>query len=148
MDRRGLLTIWVAIDDVEPEMGPVRYLPGSHRLGPLGRANNSDSRKPLETLLTSARGLCDKPDDYLYEGDAERVGEVVSFPLRAGEAVIHDGLTLHASASNRGDRMRRGWACVYFPSETQYTGMPRLESDGLGLTPFETFDHPRFPVIA
>ncbi len=148
MDRRGLMTFWVAIDDITPEMGPVRYLPGSHKLGPLGRAMNSDSRLPFEELIKTYRGLKDRPDEYLYEGDLDEVGEITSFSLRAGEAVIHDGLTLHGSQTNGSDRTRRGWACVYFPADTQYTGMPRLEADGLGLVPFQPFDHPRFPIVA
>jgi len=145
MDRRGLLTIWVAIEDVTAEMGPVRYLPGSHRLGPLGRAINKDSRASLDAVRSVIK---ESPDDFLYEGDSERVGKITWFSLRSGEAVIHDGLTLHGSASNLSDRMRRGWACVYFPSDTQYTGMPRAEADGLGLVPFGTFDHPKFPIVA
>ena len=109
---------------------------------------NSDSREPFETLIKTYRGLQDRPDDYLYDGHLEEVGEIASYSLRAGEAVIHDGLTLHGSQTNRSDRTRRGWACVFFPADTQYTGMPRLESDGLGLLPFQPFDHPRFPIVA
>lgn len=147
MDRRGLLTIWVAIEDVTKDMGPMHYIPGSHRLGPLGRGSSSDARESYEEHLKTQRGA-DGPEDYLFEGAQSELGSIKSFTLRAGEAVVHDGLTLHASFENCTERVRKGWACVYFPADTQYTGMPRMESDNLGLIPFKEFDHPRFAVVA
>src|ERR1700730_264171 len=40
-DRRGFLTIWIAIEDIELEQGPLTLLPGSHRLGLLGAVDGS-----------------------------------------------------------------------------------------------------------
>jgi Phytanoyl-CoA dioxygenase (PhyH) len=142
MDRKGLLTFWVAIEDVTEDMGPVEYLEGSNHLGPLGRPTigNNDGR-PRKILKNS-------PYEFLYEGDRDKVGGIVSYTLRAGQAVVHDGLTLHGSGINRTDRVRRGFTCVFFPSDTQYTGMPRLETDGLSLQPFNEFNHPRFAIVA
>ena len=144
MDRRGLLTVWVAVDDVSDDMGPVIYYPGSHLLG---------SRKPetpegfgaADTAIAAPRAL-GTPHRFLHEGD--ELGDPVSFTLKAGEAVVHDGLMIHGGEGNRSDRMRRGWACIYFPADARYPAAPpRPESQGLGLVPSGTFDHPRFPVI-
>jgi ectoine hydroxylase-related dioxygenase (phytanoyl-CoA dioxygenase family) len=131
------------MDDVTPEMGPVFYYPKSHRLGSLGRATSKDSRTKVEVNGPVPLGTADR---FLYGGDT--LEKPISFTLEAGEAVIHDGLTIHGSDGNNSDRVRRGWGSVYVPSETQYTGMPRAETDGLGLTPFGTFDHPKFPIVA
>ena len=148
MDRSGGLTIWIAIDDVTTEMGPVHYLPRSHRLGLLGRSVNRDTtRPPPEGHVPEIRGLT-SPEEYFHEGMADQVGEITPFTLRTGEAVIHDSLTLHGSSANQTGRVRRGFATVYFPSDTQYNGAPRLESDDLGLVPFQPFDHPRFRIVA
>lgn len=37
MDRIGMLNVWVALVDVPPNMGSMRFISGSHRWGPLGR---------------------------------------------------------------------------------------------------------------
>ncbi len=145
MDRRGLMHIWVAMEDVSIEMGACQYLSRSHRLGPLGRGANYDvSRWRGPQTPRPANGSLEQ---LLREDDWEVVGEVVCMPLRAGEAIVHDGLLVHGSLANRSDRIRRGWVVAYFPADTQYTGMPRKESDGLGLEAFKPFDHPRFPII-
>ena len=136
MDRRGLLTVWVAIDDVTADMGPVIYFPGSHHLGP----------RATSTSEAAASVHLGAPDRFLRDGDA--LEAPISFTLEAGEAVVHDGCMIHGGEGNRSDRMRRGWACIYFPSDARYTETPvRPEAEGLGLVPLEPFDHPKFPVI-
>ena len=143
MDRTGLLTVWVAMEDVREDMGPVSYFPGSHHLGPCGMPISEESRAISGAADPAALGT---PDRFLRRGDT--LEEPISFTLKAGEAVVHDGLVIHGGEGNRSDRMRRGWACIYFPSEARYTETPRRpEAEGIGLVPFGTFDHPKFPII-
>jgi ectoine hydroxylase-related dioxygenase (phytanoyl-CoA dioxygenase family) len=142
MDRRGLLTVWVAIDDVTAEMGPILYFAGSHHLGPRAQSTVPAGRR---SAATGSGGL-GGPDRFLREGEV--LDPPISFALKAGEAVVHDGCMIHGGEGNRSDRMRRGWACIYFPSEARYTEAPvRPEAAGLGLVPSEPFAHPKFPVI-
>ncbi len=83
----------------------------------------------------------------LRDYDWEIVGDVACMSLRVGEAIVHDGLLVHGSLPNRSNRIRRGWVVTYFPADTQYTGMLRKESDGLGLEAFKFFDVLTFPVV-
>ena len=120
MDRAGLLTVWVAVEDVREDMGPVSYFPGSHHLGPCGMPISEESRATSGAAHPGALGT---PDRFLRRGDT--LEEPISFTLKAGEAVVHDGLVIHGGEGNRSERMRRGWACIYFPSEARYTETPR-----------------------
>ncbi|GAA1557845.1 hypothetical protein GCM10009678_46040 [Actinomadura kijaniata] len=130
MDRASMLTVWLALDDVPADMGALRFYEGSHRYGPLGRSfvredDDALSRHPwLETLELSE-----------------------PFDLAAGDATVHHGLVVHGAPANRRDRPRLSFTATYFDAATLYTGAPYGQTDGLGLTVNEPFDHPRFPVV-
>ncbi len=132
-DRRGFLTIWVAVDDIGLEQGPLTFLPGSHRLGLLGAVDGGGEEVTLHSLLR--------------EDDLNHVGEPVAFELSAGDATVHDGGTLHAAGANLTDRPRRAWGVRFIPASTLYTGGAHRSFDGLGLAPFEPFEHDQFPLI-
>lgn len=134
LDRRGYLTIWIAVEDVTLDQGPLTFVPGSHRLGPLGAVSQMSERElDVDALLRGREG-------YL-------LGEPVTNALRAGDATVHDGLLLHRAGENRTERVRRGWAVSYLPADTLYTGGAQPQSDGLGLGPYQPFDHELFPIV-
>jgi len=143
-DRRGLLTVIVAIDEVTVDMGVNQFLARSHRLGPFGCRPVYDPARSRESPV--------KPrEDFLRllrDDDRELVGEVICHPQHAGEAVIYDGLTFHGSGLNDSNRVYRRASFVYFPADTKYTCVPYRSCDGLGLTPFQPLDHERFPIVA
>ena len=133
-DRRGFLTIWIAVTDIELEQGPLTLLPGSHRLGLLGAVDGAGDGLRLDDVLTA--------EDRAY------IGEPVTTALRAGDATVHDGSLLHSAGPNRTDRPRRAWGVRFIPAETLYTGAAHQLFDGLGLEPFEPFEHEYFPLIS
>lgn len=132
-DRRGFLTIWIAVDDIPLDRGPLTFLPGSHRLGPLGASDGSGEDTPLEALLTAEDWGC--------------VGQPVTEPLAAGDASIHDGYMLHAAAANQTDLPRRAWGVRFIPASTLYTGGSHRSFDSLGLEPFKPFENASFPLF-
>ena len=143
-DRRGLLTVIVALEDVTVEMGVNQFLPRSHRLGPLGSRPAYDPSRSREFPVRPAQEFM----QLLRADDREVVGEVICETQRAGEAVIHDGLVLHGSGLNTGDRAYRRASFVFFPADTKYTCVPWPGTEGLGLQPFKPLDHPRFAIVA
>lgn len=134
IDRRGFLSVWLAVEDVTQEMGAMRFVPGSHRLGPLGRFD----------LV----GREHEWDETLRPEDRELVSEPVTQPLTAGEATVHDGLTLHGAGENLSDRPRRGWTMIFMPAETRWTGgpHPHVDNNIAGMVLGDTWTDPRFRV--
>lgn len=98
-DRGGTLTLWLALDEVTPEMGAMRFISGSHREGPLGLAYTGKS------LLEDYPKLLD-----LYE---------LSPPLhyQPGDATVHNSWTVHGSPPNTTDRPRWSYLVGYVAAD-------------------------------
>ncbi|MCE9616086.1 MAG: phytanoyl-CoA dioxygenase family protein [Lentisphaerae bacterium] len=89
-----MLTIWVALDDVDASNGGVQYIPGSH------------------TVLIPGTQAVNDPKHGTYHMLAPEQVEVrraVSFVVPAGHAVMHHCLTIHGAPPNNADRPRRGY---------------------------------------
>jgi ectoine hydroxylase-related dioxygenase (phytanoyl-CoA dioxygenase family) len=134
-DRGGALTIWIALDNVEEERGAMQYVPGSKWLGPLGRPQMDDDQ--LRKRLSELR----KHPAY------DLLSEPVVVPIKTGDAIVHDCLTLHGAVANTSSRVRRAIAFAYIPDDALYTGMSYPQVDALGLTPFQPFGGELFPLI-
>ncbi len=93
-DPPDMLTIWIALDDVDATNGAVRYIPGSHTALIPGTQEVNDPKHGRYHMLAPEQVDADK---------------AVSFVLQAGEAVMHHCLTIHGAPCNLGDRPRRGF---------------------------------------
>jgi ectoine hydroxylase-related dioxygenase (phytanoyl-CoA dioxygenase family) len=111
-----VITVWVALDDMDEELGPLQYVRGSHKWGDgrVGSANQFFQSDGGNALLKSA---------------AERAGisfeelEIVSMAgLSSGGISIHDGKTWHGSAKNESkSRPRRGLGLHFVPAQARFT---------------------------
>lgn len=94
------VTVWLAIDDADPENACMRYIPGTHTLGHLTwKLSETDESNVLNQTVP----------------DAGRFGEPVDVRLKAGEASIHSDLLLHGSEANASPRRRCGLTLRYTP---------------------------------
>lgn len=98
-----MLTVWIAIDAVTEANGPVTYLKGSQRLGPL-------PTKPSGVRGNSI-GLAGMPET----ADDERLVAL----LEPGDATIHHCDTIHFSAPNTTDHPRLDFLLVFRGSHTR-----------------------------
>jgi hypothetical protein len=89
IDRCRTVTAWIALCDVEPDMGPMVFLQGSHRNG-LHLSMRPDYH--TGTVLPPSP----------IDGDLPHVPVLV----RAGQVTFHHGNTMHASDVNRSGRNR------------------------------------------
>ncbi len=98
-----VLTVWIALDPVTRENGPVTYMRGSHKLGHL-------EHKP-SGVAGNSMGLAELPDKETYpqwEG-----------LLEPGDALIHHCEVIHYSAPNRTELPRRGLLMVFRGAHTE-----------------------------
>ncbi len=95
MTPPDVLTVWIAIDAVTEDNGPVTYWPGSHK----------DGMRPHVKSGVSGNSM----------GLAEPLGEHEAYaPLLApGDALIHHSETIHYSSPNNSDFSRCGLLLVF-----------------------------------
>ena len=106
-DRAGELQFWLALDEVTPEMGAMRFLSGVHREGPLG-SSAVDPRTGEPDLLLQYPKLAD-----LYELSPP-------FYYQPGDATVHHGFMVHGGPPNITDRDRWSYIFSYTPADTRW----------------------------
>jgi hypothetical protein len=131
-DRTGFVGFWLALDEIPPERGTLRFLSGAHREGPLGRDFGIDQPDLLDR----------------YPFIADRYPQSLPIHLNPGDATCHGSLTVHGAPQNTTPEPRWAYILSYFPDDVLYTGAANPHSDRLGLQPNKSFDHPRFPLVA
>ncbi len=100
-----LLTMWMPLVDVMPEMGELRCARGTHRAGPLSdKPISAQSNAELEALVR-ARG-------YALAGTG---------PMRAGDASFHLAWTLHGAGPNRTAQEREVMTVIWLPDGARVT---------------------------
>jgi ectoine hydroxylase-related dioxygenase (phytanoyl-CoA dioxygenase family) len=108
LDSARGLTLWIALDDADPENGCLRYIPGTHTLG---------EKQPADFYAGAAQPL--RPGLPPLTA-SERESEAVYAPARAGEALAHDPLVWHMSPANRSPRPRRAWSLTWITPEVRW----------------------------
>ncbi|MEP7342394.1 MAG: phytanoyl-CoA dioxygenase family protein [Acidobacteriota bacterium] len=106
------LTMWLALDDMTPENGCMRYLPGSHHTARMDKNLSIGS---------------DFDGIFKYYPEWKKI-EPVLCPCRAGTAVFHNGLVAHAAGPNLGDRPRRAYAIAFMPEQATFNGIKDVMS--------------------
>jgi non-haem Fe2+, alpha-ketoglutarate-dependent halogenase len=98
------VTVWLAIDDADTENACMRFIPGSHLLGPLPHLPSSEGE--------------DNVLDHTAV-DPLAIGAPVDNVLHAGEISLHSDLLLHGSEANESDRRRCGLTLRYCAAEVR-----------------------------
>ena len=96
----GVITAWIALDDVREENGCLRYIDGSHK-GPI---------LPHEAVPGEPYNLVPPPE--LIDLNKESLALV-----RKGGIVFHHSQALHTSHRNESDQWRRGYATHWVTSD-------------------------------
>ena len=92
------VTVWLAIDDADPENANMKFIPRSHLHGLIDYDETSEADTVLDLAVKN-------PNSY---GDAE-----VDVQLAAGQFSMHSDLLLHGSEANESDRRRCGLTIRY-----------------------------------
>lgn len=117
-----VVTVWIALDDMDQEIGPLEYVKGSHMWGD-GRVGSSQQFFQPEggrCLLESAAQAHGVTIDEIDSRIISMAG------LPAGSISIHNGRTWHGSGKNCSkNRPRRGLGLHYVPGHVKFTDAAR-----------------------
>lgn len=104
------VTVWMALDDITPEMAPLAFATASHRTDPAGLSLRS---VPLKDRVASMK--------HLGNGEVEQA-YTVNMPgaMAAGDVSLHLGWTMHRASANHGDAMRPGFAASFIAADTRF----------------------------
>lgn len=131
LDRSGGMTFWIALADLVPESGTMRFFDGSHRLGALGHYRTHGKGGILE--------------DYPEITDNCPLSDPLSYA--AGDATVHSNLTVHGAGANLTDRPRWAYLVIVNPADVRWNGAPPEAFDTTGMEFLQPLDDARFPVI-
>lgn len=102
----GVVTLWIALDDLEPSLGPLEYARGSHTWPPPpydGYAPSLFGKKDWRCELDKAAASCQATVD------------LVQVLVSRGGGSVHSGSMWHGSSVNRSGRVRRGLGIHFGP---------------------------------
>ena len=110
LDRDDQVSLWLALSDASVAAGCMRVIPGSHQQGRLEHITGEDD-----------------PDNVLFQN--QRVADIdesrsMACPLHPGQASLHHGWLLHASAPNTTNDRRIGLNVQYVAPQVRQTKLP------------------------
>ncbi|MCI0714135.1 MAG: phytanoyl-CoA dioxygenase family protein [Chloroflexi bacterium] len=104
-----VITFWLSLDEVTPENGCMRVLPGTQNA----------------KLLSTAEMKSISKDEYLFGLTIDPATiddtDAVDIILKPGDVSIHNPNIVHGSNPNNSDRWRRGLTIRYIPTITHMT---------------------------
>ncbi len=115
LDTHDTITMWMPLVDLDPKVGSMIFIDGSHLEGDVGAGEISDSSDAAIEASIAARHRSTSTHGA----------------LKAGDATFHRGWTIHSAAPNPTDRMRPVMTIIWFADRARVT-----EPDG----PEQQFD--------
>eukprot|EP00978_Attheya_sp_CCMP212_P013492 scaffold33916_cov51-Attheya_sp.AAC.4 len=111
-----VVTVWIALDQMDSELGPLQYIKGSHKWGD-GRIGTSSSFFQSDGGTNLLRSAAEREGILL-----EELESVTMSGLEAGGISIHNGRTWHGSGKNESShRPRRGIGLHFVPANARFT---------------------------
>lgn len=131
----GMLSCWMALDDVTVERGCMQFIPGSHTWGEF----------PPISFEGEGPGL----KDYLSE-EQKAQWDPVPVELEAGSCTFHHGLTFHYTNANTTNHIRRALVAIFIPEGVTYAAEEKMDNpfaDSITSAKGEPLRGTRFPQL-
>lgn len=115
-----VVTVWIAMEDVNPENGAMEVVPGSHVQGRIGEV---DAAGNLFGAYTEGQRTTDENCLFPFAHLTEDEGRgAIPVTLNAGEYSIHHVNLVHGGGPNKSDKDRIGLGLRYMTADTRYLG--------------------------
>ena len=120
------VSAWIALSHSNAQNGCVRFIPGSHKLGPLPHAY-----APADDLINTTGQYIDwaLPEETAVDAF-----------LKPGQMSVHHDLTAHASGANRSDEQRIGCVIVFLPTHVRNPSLRESAMLVRGADEYDYFD--------
>lgn len=137
LEKPRAVTVWIALDDVGPDNGAMRVVPGSHF---------TDEHLPVSFADASAfmtsRRLPELPQDPEARGLP-----VLNYEMSAGECGFHHPMVWHGSTPNATGGARCALVLRYVASGSTWLGAARMPYDDVGCEVGEPLGPEHFPLV-
>jgi len=101
----GMLSCWMALDDVTVERGCMQFIPGSHKWGEFPPISFEGEGAALKEHVSEEQKAQWNPQPV---------------ELEAGSCTFHHGLTFHYANANTTDHIRRALVAIFIPEGITY----------------------------
>jgi phytanoyl-CoA hydroxylase len=101
----GMLSCWMALDDVTIEKGCMQFIEGSHKWGEFAPMSFTGDGPQLEDILSD---------------DQKALWNPVPIELKAGDCTWHHGWTWHFTNPNTTNEIRRALVTIYIPEGVNF----------------------------
>lgn len=136
----AVVTLWIALEDVDAANGAMTVVPGSHRTVEHLPVAFGDASTFMGEHRPGVPELTQDPEAEGYP--------VVTYRFHAGQGGFHHPLVWHGSTPNRSSTMRRAYVLRYIASGTQWWGSSRIPYDEIGCAAGEAVTRRHFPSVA
>lgn len=109
----GMISCWMALDDVIVERGAMHFIPESHKWGEFPPMSFTGGEDDLMKLLSEEQREKWNP---------------VAVELKAGSCTWHHGLTFHYTRPNTTQQTRRAIVTIYIPDGVTYASDEKMSS--------------------
>ncbi|MFV1981823.1 MAG: phytanoyl-CoA dioxygenase family protein, partial [Rhodothermia bacterium] len=96
----GMISCWMALDDVTIEKGCMQFIAGSHKWGEFAPMSFTGDGPKLEDILSD---------------EQKAVWNPIPIELKAGDCTWHHGWTWHFTNPNSTNEIRRAMVTIYIP---------------------------------
>jgi len=103
----GMISCWMALDDVTIEKGCMQFIAGSHKWGEFPPMSFTGDGPQLEEILSD---------------EQKAVWNPVAIELKAGDCTWHHGWTWHFTNPNSTNEIRRALVTIYIPDGVRFVG--------------------------
>ena len=157
LDKPGGLSIWIALDEANPDNGSMTFAAGSHLLGerlpvdsPTGEVLRTTYVGGDRTAGHKGRDLSDSGMLPITSPKEEGLVEVKTY-YHPGECSFHDSLEWHASGFNTTDTLRRAYGIRYVDGHRIWMGEQKafyyFTDDEAGVQVGAPIGGPNFPTV-
>ena len=108
----GMLSCWMALDDVTEDRGAMQFIPGSHEWGEFAPVSFAGDGPQLLDMVSDEQRALWNP---------------VVEELPAGSCTWHHGLTFHYTRPNTTDKTRRALVEIFIPDGVTFAADEKME---------------------